>query len=159
MISEKLVRELAEERIAELDNGLFIVEIKISSSNQINVLIDSSEGSVAITDCISVSRNIEHNLDREEQDFELSVSSPGLDQPLRMVPQYVKNVGRDVKVKLNDENGKLEGLLKHADDNGIIVETTRKERIEGRKKKETIVEEHPLQYDDIKETKIVISFK
>lgn len=159
MISEKIVRELAEERIAELDNGLFIVDIKISSSNQINVLIDSSLGGVAINDCISVSRNIEHNLDREEQDFELSVSSPGIDQPLKMVPQYVKNIGREVKVKLNDENGKLEGTLKAADDKGIVVETTRKERIEGKKKKETIVEQHALQYADIKETKIVISFK
>lgn len=158
MINKKKIEELALERIAELDKDLFIVEISISASNSIRVEIDSAFGNVAIEDCISVSRNIEHNLDREEQDFELQVSSPGLDKPFRVVQQYKKNVGREVK--LTPVNGvKLEGVLKSADDNGVVIETTRKERLEGKKKKVTVVEEHPFNYDEIKETKIVITFK
>lgn len=158
MINKKKIEELALERIAELDKDLFIVEMSISASNSIRVEIDSAFGNVAIEDCISVSRNIEHNLDREEQDFELQVSSPGLDKPFRVVQQYKKNVGREVK--LTPVNGvKLEGVLKSADDNGVVIETTRKERLEGKKKKVTVVEEHPFNYDEIKETKIVITFK
>ncbi len=158
MINKKKIEELALERIAELDKDLFIVEISISASNSMRVEIDSAFGNVAIEDCISVSRNIEHNLDREEQDFELQVSSPGLDKPFRVVQQYKKNVGREVK--LTSLNGvKLEGVLKSADDNGVVIETTRKERLEGKKKKVTLVEEHPFNYDEIKETKIVITFK
>lgn len=158
MISKKVIRRLAEERIEELDNGLFIVELKVSANNTITIELDKHEGNVAITDCMSVSRNVEHNLDREEQDFELSVTSAGLDKGLRVFAQYVKNIGREVKVKLN-EGGKLEGIMTDATQQAITVQTTRKERIEGKKKKETIVEDHVLPMENIKDTKIVISFK
>ncbi len=158
MINRKKVEELIAERIAELDNGLFVVELNISATNVITVEIDKHEGSVSVSDCMSVSRNVEHNLDREEQDFEITVSSAGLDKPFRVLPQYVKNIGRDVKVKLND-GSKLEGTLIKADENQFVIENSRKEKIEGKKKKEVIVEQQTLNYSDIKETKIVISFK
>lgn len=158
MINRKKVEELIAERIAELDNGLFVVELNISATNVITVEIDKHEGSVSVSDCMSVSRNVEHNLDREEQDFEITVSSAGLDKPFRVLPQYVKNIGRDVKVKLND-GSKLEGTLIKADENQFVIENSRKEKIEGKKKKEVIVEQQALNYSDIKETKIVISFK
>jgi ribosome maturation factor RimP len=158
MISKKKVQALAQERIDELDKGLYIVEINISSGNVIRIELDAEEGNVAIEDCVSVSRNVEHNLDREEQDFELQVSSAGLDKPLRVTKQYIKNIGEEVKVKLQ-EKGKIEGVLKAADDNGITVETTTKERLEGKKKKITVLKEHHLSFEEIKETKIVISFK
>lgn len=158
MISKKKVIELAQERIDELDKGLYIVEINISSGNVIQIELDAEKGNVAIEDCVSVSRNVEHNLDREEQDFELQVSSAGLDKPLRVLPQYIKNIGEEVKVKLN-EGGKIQGDLIAADEKGIVVETTTKERLEGKKKKVTVVEKHELTFDEIKETKIVISFK
>lgn len=158
MISKKKVEELINERIEELDNGLFIVSLSISAANVINVELDKYEGGVTVDDCIRVSRNVEHNLDREEQDFELSVSSAGLDKGLRVFAQYKKNVGRDVKVKLN-EGGKIEGKMIAATPEEITIQTTRKERIEGKKKKETIVEDHVLPMSNIKETKIIISFK
>ena len=72
MISKKKVLALIDERIAELDNGLFVVELNISSANVIQVELDKYEGNVSVDDCIRVSRNVEHNLDREEQDFEPS---------------------------------------------------------------------------------------
>lgn len=158
MISKKRVQELVEERIAELDNGLFVVDLNISSGNDISVELDKHEGNVDVNDCISVSRNVEHNLDREKEDFSLNVSSAGLDKGLRVFPQYVKNVGRKVKVKLN-EGGNVEGELVEAKPEEIVIRTTRKERIEGKKKKETIIEDIEVSMDDIKQTKIVISFK
>jgi ribosome maturation factor RimP len=158
MINKKKVKALAEERIEELDKGLYIVEINISSGNLIRIELDAEEGNVAIEDCVSVSRNVEHNLDREEQDFELQVSSAGLDKPLRVLKQYIKNIGEEVKVKLTD-NSKLQGVLKDANEKGIIVETISKERVEGRKKKETVIKDHELTFKEIKEIKIVISFK
>lgn len=158
MISKKLVAGLIKERIEELDNELFIVSLEIYSGNVIHVELDKYEGNVAVADCMSVSRNVEHNLDREDEDFELSVSSAGLDNGLRVFPQYKKNIGRGVKVKLN-EGGSIEGTMIDATPEAITIQTSRKERIEGRKKKETIIEDHVLTMDKIKETKIIISFK
>lgn len=150
--------KLIDERIAELGNGLFVVELTISSNNVIQVELDKHEGNVSINDCMSVSRNVEHNLDREEEDFELQVSSAGLDKPFRVLAQYVKNIGRTVKVV--QQNGKkIEGELKAANEKEIVVENSRMEKLEGKKKKELIVEQHVLPMEQIKETKIVISFK
>jgi|TARA_Y100000385_G_scaffold291802_2_gene372522 ribosome maturation factor RimP len=159
MISKKKVLALIDERIAELDNGLFVVELNISSANVIQVELDKYEGNVSVDDCIRVSRNVEHNLDREEQDFELTVTSAGLDRGLRVLPQYVKNIGRDVKVKMSEGSGKLEGTLIAATEESITLQTTRKERIEGKKKKETIVEDHVIPMENIRQTKVVLSFK
>jgi ribosome maturation factor RimP len=158
MLSKKKIADLAKERMEELDKGLFLVELRISSSNAIHVEVDCKSGNVAIEDCVSISRNIEHNLDREEQDFELHVSSAGLDKPFRVKEQYLKNKGQQVKVKLN-AGGEIEGTLLEVKDDFIIVEELRKERIEGKKKKVLVTEEHELKFEDIKETKIVISFK
>ena len=142
----------------ELDNGLFIVEISVSSGNNISVELDKHEGGVSVQDCVSVSRNIEHNLDREQADFSLNVSSAGLDKGLRVFDQYKKNVGRSLKVKLN-EGGSIEGELTQASEDEITLQTKRKERIEGKKKKEVIIEDMKIPMTNIKEAKIVISFK
>ncbi len=158
MISKNRITELIDERIAELDNGLFVVSLSISPTNVIVVELDKHEGGVSVKDCMSVSRNIEHNLDREEEDFELSVTSAGLDKGLRVFPQYKKNIGREVDVKLEDGTA-MTGLMIDATPEQITLQTERKERIEGKKKKETIVEDHTFTMDQIKETKIVISFK
>lgn len=158
MISKTRITELIDERIAELDNGLFVVSLTISPSNVIVVELDKYEGGVSVKDCMSVSRNIEHNLDREEEDFELSVTSAGLDKGLRVFAQYKKNIGREVDVKLEDGTA-ITGLMIDATPKQITLQTERKERIEGKKKKETIVEDHVFAMDQIKETKIVISFK
>ena len=157
MISKKKVTELAEERMNELNCGLFIVDMTISASNVIHLELDKAEGYVSINECMSVSRNIEHNLDRESEDFELHVSSAGLDKPLRVLPQYTKNIGREVKVVTTDGK-KQEGLLVAASEKELTLETSRKEKIEGKKKKELIVEQHVFPMNQIKETKIVISF-
>lgn len=158
MISKSTVQKLAEERIEELNKGLFIVEIRISTSSAIFVDIDKYEGNVSVEDCMSVSRNIEHNLDREAEDFELHVSSPGLDKPLRVLPQFQKNIGRMVELKLKD-NSNLEGLLIAVTEKELTLQIEKKVQIEGKKKKELIVEDLNFPMSEIKETKIVISFK
>jgi len=158
MISKKKVADLIYERIEELDNGLFVVTLNISSANSINIELDKHEGNVSVKDCMSVSRNVEHNLDREEEDFQLHVSSAGLDNGLRVFAQYKKNIGRNVKVKLHDGED-LEGKMIDATPDKIIIQTSRQERIEGKKKKQTIVEDIELAIEKVKETKIIISFK
>lgn len=158
MITKETVIALAEERMAEINKGLFLVELSISASNVIHLEIDSEIGNVSIDDCIRVSRNVEHNLDREEEDFELSVSSAGLDKPLRAFKQYPKNIGRTLTVKTSD-NQNLEGVLTAVTEKEIVIETRKKEKLEGKKKKVEIVEQTPILLEQIKEAKIVISFK
>jgi ribosome maturation factor RimP len=158
MISKQTVKELAEERIKERDERLFIVELTISSTNVIRLELDKTEGNVSIEDCMSVSRNIEHNLDREDADFELSVSSAGLDKPLRVHAQYVKNIGRGLDVKLKSKE-KVTGTLISVDEVGVVLQHEEKQAIEGKKKKELVVIENKIAFSDINEAKIVISFK
>ena len=98
MISKREIIKLAEERINELNNGNYLVAVDISSKNTIKVKMDNIIQGVSVKDCVSVSRNIEHNLDREKEDFELQVSSPGLDQPFVVINQYLKNLGNKVTV-------------------------------------------------------------
>ena len=158
MISKQTVRQLAEERIKDRDERLFIVELTISASNVIRLELDKTEGNVSIEDCMSVSRNIEHNLDREDADFELHVSSAGLDKPLRVHAQYVKNIGRDLDVKLKSKE-KVTGTLIAVDEAGVTLKREEKQAIEGKKKKELVVIENKIAFSDINEAKIVISFK
>src|SRR5699024_838368 len=100
-----------EEEIA--DTAYYIVEIKVSSSNQIRVIIDGNEG-VKIDDCVAISRAIEGQLDRDVEDYELMVSSAGLDQPLKLLKQYQKHLGREVKLTLNSGEW-MKGILHSAD--------------------------------------------
>ncbi len=157
MITKQLIEQLANERIKERNLDVFIVDIKISSSNHITVDLDSMSGGVSIKDCVAVSRNIEHNLDRETQDFSLEVASAGLDKPFRVFKQYQKNVGKNVQVKTADI-GKTEGVLKSVTENEIVVTTKEKKRIEGRKKKEWVEKDITIPMNEIKETKIIITF-
>jgi len=162
MITKELIEKLAIERIEERNLDVYIVAITISPSYQILVELDSENGGVAITDCIAISRNIEHNLDREDQDFSLEVASADLTKPFRVLKQYIKNIGKLVEVKPltidNYKGGKIEGTLKSASEDEIVITTREKKRIEGRKKKEWIEEDHTFKMNEIKETKIIITF-
>lgn len=156
-MNKNRIVELAQERIDALNKGLFIVDITISATNVINVELDTEVGGVSIEDCISVSRNIEHNLDREVEDFELNVSSAGMDRPLRHLKQFIKNEGRKITVLKN--NGELieATLTKFIDDRFVlsVEKTVRNEK----NKKMSVVEELTLDRKEIKEIKRVISFK
>src|ERR1700754_1993854 len=107
MISTSLVRELAEKKLHEGDS--YLVDVTVSASNKIRVTIDNFRG-ISIQECVTMSRWIENQLDREQNDFELEVTSPGLDQPFKVLKQYEKNIGREVEVIFSDGQ-KTEGKL------------------------------------------------
>tara|TARA_B100001564_G_scaffold183383_1_gene154099 strand:+ start:1480 stop:1953 length:474 start_codon:yes stop_codon:yes gene_type:complete len=157
MILKKEIVRLAEERINELDNGNYLVDVTISPKNSITVKMDNLNGGVSVKDCVSVSRNIEHNLDREQEDFELQVSSPGLDQPFMVMQQYVKNIGNQVSVT-TQKNETLTGELIEANKKEISLRELKVEKNKTTKKKEQIENIHHLLMDEIRETKLIISF-
>lgn len=140
-----------------LTSDQFIVELRIDAANRIYVELDDLTRPTSISDCVALSRQIEHNLDREEEDFALEVTSPGLDKPFRVYKQYVKNVGRPVKVKkVTDEV--IKGILKEVEDDVVKVETKEKKRIEGRKAKAWFTEMISIPMGDIKETYVELVF-
>jgi len=120
-------------------------------------LLDDDEGT-SIAKCIALSRHLEDELDRDAEDFSLDVSSPGLDQPLKMHRQYQKNIGRDVQLKIR-EAGKVVGKLIAATEDEIIIQTREKRRIEGRKAKEWVEEDHAYALEALDWTKVQVSFK
>ena len=157
MISKKEIIKLAEERINELNNGNYLVAVDISSKNTIKVKMDNIIQGVSVKDCVSVSRNIEHNLDREKEDFELQVSSPGLDQPFVVINQYLKNLGNKVTVTTKS-NTVLIGELLEANKKEITLKEIKIKKNTATKKKETIEKIHQIMMSEIKETKLIISF-
>ncbi|MBK6345212.1 MAG: ribosome assembly cofactor RimP [Bacteroidales bacterium] len=149
MINAEEIRKTVEEKIEGTDK--FVVEVKVRSGNRIVVLLDS-DTSLSIDDCIKVTRHIESVYDRETEDYDLMVSSAGIDQPYRLLRQYIKNIGREVEVSLSDKSI-FTGKLMAADENGIKV--YRKTKV---KKVET-EETREIPFSEITQTKEVISFK
>lgn len=161
MISEEGIKALVLEKIAGSD--FFLVNVKVSTSNKIVILIDGLKG-IGIDDCVSISRHVESNLDREQHDFELEVSSPGLSSPFLVLEQYQKYLGKEVEVQTEDGK-KVKGVLVRVDSLGIVLKSQEKVKLEGKKKKELVTTEKPFYFEKedkaqkIKSTKIVISFK
>lgn len=155
MITVDRVTKLVEEKMEGTD--MFIVELSVKPGNKIEILVDRDSG-LALEDCLSVSRHVEGNLDRELEDYSLDVSSPGVGKPLKLKRQYVKNVGRTVNVKRTDGTI-VEGILVSSDEEKIVVHTRTKEEVEGKKGKKWVERDEEVAFDTITETKIVISFK
>ncbi|MCG9971564.1 ribosome assembly cofactor RimP [Christiangramia crocea] len=153
MLKEK-VEKLAA-KVFEENNFLFLISLDVNSANNIKVVIDGDEG-VSVNDCIMVSRAIEHNLDRDEEDFSLEVTSAGVSEPLSMPRQYKKNLGRKLKVKTADD--KFEGELVAADENEIKLSWKAREPKPVGKGKVTVQKEVVLPYSDIVEAKVKITF-
>jgi len=154
MINKDLIERLVKER---LNDDQFIVAVTVTESNRIEIFIDGY-GGLSIDQCVAVSRHVEHNLDREAEDFSLQVSSPGLSEKFRVKEQYIKYTGKAIEVVTADGN-EFEGKLLAAGDDEIVLETSVKEKPEGAKKKILVVKEHHIKYDEIKSAKAVISFK
>jgi ribosome maturation factor RimP len=153
MIDKALIAKLVNETLSD---DQFLVEVTVSASNVIHIMVDS-DTSISINQIVEISRYVENNLDRETEDFELSVFSAGLSEPFQLVRQYKKNIGIEVDVLLNNGQ-KMNGLLKNADDQGIDLEVTTKEKAEGSKKKELVTRVHHFEYSEIKETKQILKF-
>lgn len=155
MITAELVRPVVEEKIANTD--LFIVDLKVHPGNKIVVIIDSDAG-MTIDSCVGVHRHIEKHFDREVEDYELSVSSPGVGEPLLVKRQYTKNIGRLISIK-NTEGDKTEGVLAACNDQTVTVNTTTKEEVPGKKGKKWVDRSIEIPFETIKEAKIKINFK
>ncbi len=154
MITIDKIKKIADTKIAEGTN--FIVDISVKPGNKITILLDNDEG-VSIGECAAMSRHVEFSLDRESEDFELNVMSPGLTEPFKILRQYKKYIQKQVDV-VTKENKKLSGKLVSVNEEGIQLETKTKEKTEGKKSKQLIINNINLNFNQIKETKVVISF-
>ena len=145
---------LLEEALKE-KTSLFLVDLSISDAFKIMVTLDGDNG-VNLQDCIDISRAIDNNLDREEQDYALEVASAGVSTPLKLVRQYRKNIGRTLKVKTSTET--IEAKLDQVSEESIVLSWEAREPKKIGKGKETVQKTLTLPYSDIKEAIVTIIF-
>ena len=148
------ILELLEEGLKEKPS-LFLVDLTITETFKVTVTLDGDNG-VNLQDCIDISRAIDSNLDREEQDYALEVASAGVSTPLKMVRQYRKNIGRTLKVKTATET--IEAKLDDVSEEGISLSWTVREPKKIGKGKETVEHKREIPYTEIKEAIVTIIF-
>ena len=154
MITKEDIQLIIEKNITPEQ---FIVEINVTSNNAIFIAIDGFNG-ITINDCINLSRIIESSFDREIDDFELEVSSAGLSEPFRVIQQYKKNTNQQLDILLKD-GSKFSARLISVADNGIQVSVTKTTKSKETKKKETNTAEEFIEFENIKHSKLILSFK
>ena len=155
MIDKKILITHIEQFLESSDN--YLVDVIINPGNIISIEIDNING-VNIDDCVELSRHLESKLDRDEEDFELTVGSVGLTSPFKTLRQYQKNIGNEIEV-LTKKGQKLSGVLKSASDDEFTVTISKKVRAEGAKRKTEVSEDLQFRYEEIKHTKYLIRFK
>ncbi|THV58875.1 ribosome assembly cofactor RimP [Flagellimonas alvinocaridis] len=153
MFKEK-VKSLLDKALEEYPS-LFLIDFTVGGDNTIRVVLDGDQG-VDLQDCMNISRAIEHNLDREEEDFSLEVTSAGATSPLRLPRQYKKNIGRKIKVRTGAEE--LEGTLIQTSENSITLEWKAREPKPVGKGKVTVQKKQEIAYSDIQEAKVILKF-
>lgn len=155
----KITKENIEQIVTSFIEGtdIFIVEISISKSNTIQISIDSNQG-IDIDTCVELSRHIEQQFDREQEDFELTVASAGLSEPFKVHQQYLKNVGKLVKV-LTADNKKYIGTLISVNEQEIVLTYTEMVKTGPKGKKKEVESTVTLPFSTIKKTVLEIIFK
>jgi ribosome maturation factor RimP len=148
------ISELLEEALDQKPS-LFLVDLTITEAFKVIITLDGDNG-VNLQDCIDVSRAIDNNLDREEQDYSLEVASAGVSTPLKLVRQYQKNIGRTLKVKTATET--IEAKLEEANEESITLSWSAREPKKVGKGKETVEHKREIPYSDIKEAIVTIIF-
>ncbi|AUC21895.1 MULTISPECIES: ribosome assembly cofactor RimP [Polaribacter] len=148
------VRNLVEEALAE-NESLYLIDLSISENNKIQVTVDGDNG-VPLSECIRISKSVDGNFDREEEDFSLEVSTPDISHPLKVKRQYIKNINRILKVKTSEEE--FEGTLVEADEDKIVLNWKAREPKPIGKGKVTVTKTATLAYKDIIEAKVKIVF-
>ncbi|RNA60756.1 ribosome assembly cofactor RimP [Chryseobacterium nematophagum] len=148
---EELLNEFLETR-----KDLFLIDLKISTGDDITVILDGDNG-VSLQDCLDASRAIEFNMDREEHDFSLQVMSAGLSEPLSSPRQFTKNIGRYIEVLLNDAS-EIEGELVKVDEEKITLLLRYRKPKDIGKGKVDVEEEKEIPYSEIKKALVVIKF-
>jgi len=148
MIDRNKIEALVKEFID--GTGIFLVAVKASTSNRITVLADTMKG-ITIDECAALHRYLETHLDRNIEDFDLQVSSPGLDMPFKVIEQYYRNEGRKVEV-INTEGEKFSGKLKNVTGGGFELETEIK-----LKGKPDGIKEISFNFDQVKSTRVILT--
>lgn len=154
-MDKEKVKSLLDNALEE-NSELFLIELKFLADNKIYVEVDGDKG-VSLKECIRISKGIEHDLDREEEDFSLEVTSPDVANPLKVKRQYIKNMNRILSVKLCD-NSKVEGELIRVNEDEIELEWKAREPKPIGKGKITVVKNAIIQFKDILEAKVKIIF-
>lgn len=156
MIDKQLLTQTVNEALEGTD--LFLVDIKITPTNEITVTVDSTEG-VDIEQCLAITRAFEAVFDRDVEDYELEVGSAGLTAPFKVKGQYDKNIGNPVEVVTRDGR-KLHGTLAAvADDfSTCTVKVSKKVKEEGQKRPRTVEVDEVLPIDGIKSIVYEIKF-
>mgnify|MGYP002518705096 CR=1 FL=1 len=137
--------------------GCFIVDISVSKDNDIVLTIESENGKIELDDCVSLSRYFETRFDRETEDYSLTVSSAGLDQPFKVMKQYIKALGTKVEVSLKGGK-KMIATLVEADETGITLKYSVKEAVEGKKKKEMVEHVDRFEMEQVNSVRPFIEF-
>ena len=154
MLKEKVANLLQE--VLDENPELFLISLDIQGNNEIKIIIDGDEG-VKVEDCMLVSRKIEHNLDRDQEDFSLEVMSAGATSPLEIPRQYKKNVNRHLEVKTQGGD-KIEGLMTQATDTDITLTWKSREPKPVGKGKVTVEKTETIPYQEIVQAKVMIKF-
>lgn len=149
------IETLLNQCLAERED-LFLIDLKISPSDDVTVIIDGDHG-VSVQDCLDVSRAIEFNMARDARDFSLQVMSAGLSEPLTMVRQFKKNIGRNLDILLNDSS-KIEGELSKVEEDKITLILRYRKPKEVGKGKVDVEEEREVFYSDIKKALVALKF-
>ena len=153
-MNKELVKNLLDDALA-LNTSLFLIDFSISSANHIRVIVDGDEG-VPISECVRISRAIEHNLD-EDLDFSLEVLSFGLGESLQLLRQYKKNLGRKLKITTKDDKT-IEGKNILVDDEGVTLTWKAREPKPIGKGKHTVEKEEKIEFKNIKNASVVLVF-
>lgn len=130
--------------------GFFLVKAEVKGANRIEVEVDHDSEPVDIDTIVALTKHIEAGLDREKEDFELEVSSAGLTTPLVGVRRYRKFIGKELEVLLK-KGVKEKGVLVSADGEGFVLEVIRMEKPEGARRKQQVVHQLPLKYEEVKQ--------
>ena len=138
--------------------GCFIVDISVSKDNDIILTIEKEEGTIDLDDCVSLSRYFETKFDREAEDYSLTVSSAGLDQPFKVYRQFLKAVGTKVEVLLKGGK-KMVAVLEAADEESVTLKYVAKEAVEGKKKKELVEHVDRFTLDQVNSVRPYIEIK
>ena len=137
--------------------GCFLVDISVSKDNDIVLTIESENGKIELEDCVSLSRFFETKFDREVEDYSLTVSSAGLDQPFKVLKQFQKAVGTKVEVQIKGGK-KMVATLTAADEESITLKYSQKEAVEGKKKKELVEHEDRFTMDQVNAVRPFVEF-
>jgi ribosome maturation factor RimP len=137
--------------------GLYIIEVTVSKDNDVEVTIESEDGKVELEDCVAISRFFETKFDRETEDYSLTVTSAGLDQPFKVLKQFVKAVGKKVEVQLKGGK-KMVAVLEAADEESITLKYSQKEAVEGKKKKEIVEHVDRFTMDQVNSVRPFVEF-